>query len=82
MISVRARTRWSSPEWMSSSTAPLKFSAPPSTSKVGVPCSALRGGEEDFGGGRGIEGGRDLPSQDAAREVVDHRVQIGSASIE
>jgi hypothetical protein len=37
---------------------------------------ALHGDEQDFGGGARIEGGRDLPSQDAAREVVDHRVQI------
>ena len=48
----------------------------------GAMLQALAGGEQDFGGGAGIEGGRDLPSQDAAREVVDHRVQIGAASIE
>jgi len=39
VISVRARTRRSSPERTSSSTAPLKFSTPPSTSTVGVPCT-------------------------------------------
>ena len=39
VISVPARTRWSSPEWMSSSTAPLKFSTPPSVSTVGRPWS-------------------------------------------
>ncbi len=42
----------------------------------------LRSDEQDFGGGARIEGGRDLPSQDAAREVVDYRVQIGPAAIE
>jgi hypothetical protein len=43
---------------------------------------ALGSGEQNLGGGGGVEGGRDLPTQDAAREVVDHCVQIGSAAVE